>query len=149
MSELNRKELEEANAALEARVNKGRDDWNKKIIPLIEMIRDINKVAEAQVLMLSYRHQLADKIAELKLAVYRLNTKFDYHFKDQYRFYKNGYDLKLNGGETSQFVNSDLSLLKRQINIIQSHIDYYSEVIKTLDNLGFAIKRRIEIINEF
>ncbi len=148
---INKTELEDANTQLEDRVNKSRASWNQKIISLIESIKDINKVAEAQIFMLSYRHQLTDKMAELKLSLYKVQSRYDFYFKQQYRYYRRSdseYDLKLNGGETSKFVAADITLLRRQQKIIESHIEYYQEVVKTLDNLGFAIKRRMELSDE-
>jgi hypothetical protein len=45
------------------------------------------------------------------------------------------------------FVQADCKALKLQIKMIHTQIVYFEESIKTLDNLGFAIKNKIEIMS--
>ena len=54
-------------------------------------------------------------------------------------------DVKLTNGEKHQFIKADLSTLRTQLDMLQSHIDYYYECIKTLDNMAFAIRNRISL----
>jgi len=133
---------------LEKRTIESRVKWNNKILSLIKSIADIKGVPNAQIFMLSYRHQLVDKIADLRLNVFKINSLYDTTYKEKYIEYKSSYNLKLNAGETDKFVKSDLSNIKRQYEVLNSHIDFYSEVIKTLDNLGWAIKRRMDLYTD-
>lgn len=142
---IDNKELEVKNAALIKKLEEVRTEWSGRLSKLIEMVRNIDMVIVAQVDMLSYRHMIVDKISEFQNMTYKLNVKYDMTYKIIYRGYFNNYDLKLSGSEKDRFAKADLSLLKQQINIIESHIDFYKECIRTLDNMGFAIKRRIDI----
>ena len=67
--------------------------------------------------------------------------------KDYIVSHKLSYDIKLSSSETQAFVQSDCKALKLQIKMIQTQIIYFEESIKTLDNLGFAIKNKIEIMS--
>lgn len=140
---------EEKTKSIEVLIGKSKEKWSNKIQTIIKMIRNINEVSEAQVLMLSYRHQLVDSITDIQFNLYKMQGYFDSEYKKKYRNYTTGYDIKLNGGEKDKFVRADLSSIKRQIQIVESHIDFCRECIRTLDNLGFAIKRRMEIATEF
>ena len=50
--------------------------------------------------------------------------------------------------EKHQFIKAELGSLRTQIDMLQSHVDYYQECIKTLDNLAFAIRNRIRLDDE-
>ena len=58
------------------------------------------------------------------------------------------YDIKLNDKEKSAFVSADCTALKQQLNMIKIQINFFEECVKTLDNFGFAIKNKIEILSQ-
>ena len=105
----------------------------------------MNELAECQVRMLSYRQILLDKVTDFKTTIYKRNATWDKYYKELYRKYSIDYDVKLTNGEKHQFIKADLSALKIQLDMLQSHIDYYYECIKTLDNMAFAIRNRISL----
>lgn len=135
------------NETLEDRFKEERADWNDKIIKLIESIKYTQKLAEAQVTQLSYRQMLQDKLVEYRILHEKRQEMFDKQTVDRFREYKLSYDIKLSSSETQAFVQSDCRALKLQIKMIHTQIIYFEESIKTLDNLGFAIKNKIEIMS--
>lgn len=137
--------IKEANLALEERLIKDRKDWGLKITDLVSKIKNMNSLSECQVNMLSYRQILLDKVSEFKSTIYKRNGVWERSYKNEWRNYSMNYDMKLTNGEKHQFIKADLSELKTQINLLESHIDYYHECIKTLDNMAFAIKNRISL----
>jgi hypothetical protein len=140
--------IKQSNEELESRLIKDRVDWKTKIVDLIAQIKSMSKLAECQVNMLSYRQILLDKMGELKNTIYKRNAAWERYYKLEYREYSINYDLKLTGGEKHQFIRADLSSLKNQIEMLQGHVEYYQECIKTLDNLAFAIRNRIRLEDE-
>tara|TARA_R110002050_G_scaffold102413_1_gene210997 strand:- start:81 stop:530 length:450 start_codon:yes stop_codon:yes gene_type:complete len=134
-----------ANDELEARLAKDRNNWKSKIQDLVGLLKNMNDLAECQVLMLSYRQILLDKITDFKTTKNKRNAAYDRYFKIQYREYSVNYDVKLTSGEKTAFIKADLSNLRTQMEMLQSHIDYYQECIKTCDNLAFAIRNRISL----
>jgi hypothetical protein len=142
------KQIKEANEELELKLSADRSEWKNKITEIVNKIRNVNELTECQIQMLSYRQILIDKAVDFKNTLYKRNSLFDRYFKNKYREYTLNYDIKLSGGEKVQFIKADLSHLKTQIDMLQSHIDYYQECVKTLDNMAFAIKNRIKIADE-
>jgi len=134
-----------ANDELETRLAKDRNSWKSKIQDLVGLLKNMNDLAECQVLMLSYRQILLDKITDFKTTKNKRNAAYDRYFKIQYREYSVNYDVKLTSGEKTAFIKADLSNLRTQMEMLQSHIDYYQECIKTCDNLAFAIRNRISL----
>ena len=139
--------INKTNITLEERFKEERVDWNNKIITLIESIKYNQKLAEAQITQLSYRQMLQDKLVEYRILHEKRQEVFDKQTVDRFREYKLSYDIKLSSSETQAFVQSDCKALKLQIKMIQTQIIYFEESIKTLDNLGFAIKNKIEIMS--
>ena len=135
----------EANERLEERLIQDRTEWKDKIKTLIVQSKDYHELAECQVFMLSYRQILLDKVSEFKSIVFKRKGTWDKYYKEAYRGYTIDYDIKLANGEKAQFIKADLAPLKFQIELIESHIDYYDQCIRTLDNMAFAIRNRIHL----
>tara|TARA_R110000822_G_scaffold5927_5_gene24965 strand:+ start:1064 stop:1513 length:450 start_codon:yes stop_codon:yes gene_type:complete len=135
----------EANAELAKRLVLDRSDWKSKVTDLVELLKEMATLAECQVLMLSYRQILLDKITDFKTTKHKRQAAYDRYYKLKYREYSINYDIKLSSGEKVAFIKADLSHLRNQMEMLQSHMDYYQECIKTLDNLAFAIRNRINL----
>jgi len=134
-----------ANEELEKRINSDRAEWRDRIKDLVKKIKNVSELSDCQVHMLSYRQILLDKLSEFKTIIYKRNASMDKHYRAQYREYTLNYDIKLTTGEKNSFIKAELSSLRTQINILQSHVNYYQECIKTLDNMAFAIRNRIRL----
>lgn len=141
-------QIKTANEELEIRLSKDRIEWKDKINDLIHKIKNMGELVDCQVSMLSYRQILLDKVTDFKTMIYKRNSTWERYYRSQYREYTLNYDVKLTSGEKHQFIKAELSSLKTQIDMLQSHVDYYYECIKTLDNLAFAIRNRIRLDEE-
>lgn len=141
-------QIKQANEELESRLTSDRTDWKNKINDLVLKIKNMNELAECQVSMLSYRQILLDKVTDFKTMIYKRNATWERYYRAQYREYTLNYDVKLTSGEKHQFIKAELGSLRTQIDMLQSHVDYYQECIKTLDNLAFAIRNRIRLDDE-
>ena len=139
--------INKTNEILEERFKEERGDWNDKIIQLVETIKHTSKLSEAQVIQLSYRQMIQDKLAEYRILHEKRQEMLDKQSADRFREYKLSYDIKLSSSETQMFVQSDCKELKLQIKMIHTQIIYFEESIKTLDNIGYAIKNKIEIMS--
>ena len=141
-------QIKQANEELESRLTSDRTDWKNKINELVLKIKNMNELADCQVSMLSYRQILLDKVTDFKTMIYKRNATWERYYRAQYRDYTLNYDVKLTSGEKHQFIKAELGSLRTQIDMLQSHEDYYQECIKTLDNLAFAIRNRIRLDDE-
>jgi hypothetical protein len=141
-------QIKAANEELESRLSNDRIDWKDKINSLIQKIKNMNELADCQVNMLSYRQILLDKVTDFKTMIYKRNATWERYYRSQYRDYTLNYDVKLTSGEKHQFIKAELGSLRTQIDMLQAHVDYYQECIKTLDNLAFAIRNRIRLDDE-
>ena len=141
-------QIKQSNEELELRLTGDRVEWKNKISELILKIKNMNELSVCQVSMLSYRQILLDKVTDFKTMIYKRNATWERYYRAQYREYTLNYDVKLTSGEKHQFIKADLGSLRTQIDMLQSHVEYYQECIKTLDNLAFAIRNRIRLDDE-
>jgi hypothetical protein len=130
---------------IEDALEKERNEFSSKVSDVIRMINRIDQISEAQVLMLSYRHMMVDKIIKYRAAVYKKKANDQNYKKMRYEYYKTQHDVRLDYREITQFVESDSALRTRQTEILENHISYFSQCIDTLDKLGFAVKNKIQV----
>lgn len=145
MSTIEKKELKEEDKIklLEDKFEQERNTFSKKISSLIPLIRDLNTISEAQVLMLSYRQMLVDELHKYKTVIFKHKSNDRNTKKIKIEFYKRNYDIKLDSKEMLDYISSDMTLRIQKIDLVENHISYLSETISTLDKMGFAIKNKI------
>ena len=136
-------ELDKLNE-LERYLEKQRSEWGDRIMEVIDMIRHMEKLSEAQVTMLSFRHMVIDQIARINITLKKKESTYNIQYKNKFVEYFN-YDYKLNDKQKVNMVEADLSSLNKQIGFLSTQIDFFKECIKTLDNIGWAIKNKLNI----
>ena len=148
MKPLDDKKIIEQNAKLEEELAKERAEWKDKVIELINMMKDNKKLSEAQVFQLSYRQQVQEKLATYRILMEKRQGFLETQTTARFRDYTLNYDIKLSSSEKSSFVSADLNALKQQIGMIRTQITYFEECVKTLDNFGFAVRNKLEILSQ-
>lgn len=125
-----------------------RDEVNKKIYNSILCMRELRQLVNVQVDMLSLRQRLLEDSHILldKLVVLR----------KQYRVQKgDAYDKLLNNiqmrvkttGEKEAMVEgiSEIAEIRHKIEILEGQTSYYNDTIRTVDDILYGIKTRLEI----
>jgi hypothetical protein len=130
---------------IEDALDKERKEYSDKIAEVIKMIGKIDQISEAQVLMLSFRHMMVDKIIKYRAAVYKKKANDQNYRKLRFEYYKTQHDVRLDYREINQFIDSDMSLRTRQTELLENHINYFVQCTDTLDKLGFAVKNKIQV----
>lgn len=137
--------IKATNVELEKRFKDERTKWVEDITKLVKSSGDTTKLNEAQVYQLSYRQMCVEKICEYRILLEKRQEMFDKQCASRFREYTTTYDIKLSGSEKQLFIQADCSELKLQIKMLTFQINFFEESIKTLDNLGFAIRNKIEV----
>ena len=135
------------NDELEKRFKTEREDWNDKMFDVINSIKDTKQLTEAQVRGLSYRQIAMDKLTEYRILCDKRQESYDKVIQKRSDEYENQSARKLSSIDKKVCLSGDYASLNRQIKLISRQITYLEETIKTLDTLNFAIRNKIEIIN--
>ena len=148
MKPMDDKKTVEQNVKLEDELKKEREEWKDKVISLINMMKDNKKLSEAQVFQLSYRQQVQEKLAAYRILMDKRQSMLEVQMTSRFRDYCLSYDIKLSSAEKNSFVSADCIALKQQVNMIKTQIMYFEECVKTLDNFGFAVRNKLEILSQ-
>ena len=148
MKPVDDKKIVEQNIKLEDELKKEREEWKDKVIELINMMKDNKNLSEAQVFQLSYRQQVQEKLAAYRILVDKRQSMLETQMTSRFRDYCLNYDIKLSSSEKNSFVSADCVALKQQVNMIKAQIMYFEECVKTLDNFGFAVRNKLEILSQ-
>jgi hypothetical protein len=121
-----------------------RQDWSTKIRDIVYKLRDVKQLDEAIVLMLSYRQMILESLTELSIKGKKAEAAFQNQHRIKYMGYYNN-DYKFTDKQKDSMAKTDLIEKRKQIDLFDSQIEFYRESIKTLDNMGWAIKSRISV----
>jgi hypothetical protein len=134
---------------LEAKLVKEKQSWNITVKDLVSQIRHIDNISDAQVLMLSYRHQLGDKSNEMRNIISRQKSNMWVSRKIAYKDYKENATRKYSQGEINDFIDADLRDIILTIAILENQLEYYRMTMDTLDKMGFAISNKVTLATRF
>lgn len=147
MKAIDESKTQEVNNELENRFKTEREDWNEKLFDVIKSIKDTKQLTEAQVIQLSYRQILIEKLTDYRILCDKRQENYDKVIQKRNDEYENKSAKKLSAVEKKVYLSGDYASLNRQIKMIERQINYLEESVKTLDLLGFSIKNKIEILN--
>jgi hypothetical protein len=121
-----------------------RGTWTEKITALAERIKYINGLEDLMSEMLSYRQILVDRSAQMSVMIKKQKARMDVLWKEAFIKYYN-FDYKLTDKQKEQFLVADMTEDHQKISLLETQLDFYRESVKTLDNMGFALRNRLAL----
>jgi molybdopterin converting factor small subunit len=137
--------VKETNDKLEEYFNTRREEWNKNLEPLFEVIKNrltidnSSKVFESQSIALSYRQQINEQISFFLNKRSKEEVKIKRIRQDKFVFYALGIGLKTNAGEKSTLIDAHLAENDRTILLIDNYVEFLRSCSKNLESLGYTI----------
>ena len=141
--------LESTNDKIEAAFEKESNDWTLQINPLIDTLRymDKNKIANLQADTLSLRQRVQDKITYYMAQLAKRRPLFNKSIGDRMEYYATGFGIKTSAAEKKVFVDRDVSQRKRNIELLENHIDFLRETRYNCDQIMYGVKNVIGLSN--
>ena len=121
-----------------------RIEWTDKIKDLTVGLKRGEKLEEVSAYTLSYRQILVENLATMSSKIRSQKSTVDKNYKLKWIEYFN-YDYKLSDKQKEKFIEADLSDDRHIYDLLVSQKSFIEGSIKTLDNMGFAIKNRLDI----
>lgn len=121
-----------------------RNDWTRKIRDVADELKAGVNLPEISSYSLSYRQILVEMIASIASKIRAQKSKLDREYKTAWIGYYS-YDYKLSDGQRARFIEADLSEEYQVLQLLENQKDFFTNSVKTLDNIGFAIKNRIDM----
>ena len=123
---------------------KQREDWTQKIKGLTEELKLGNNLENVSAYTLSYRQILVETLATMGNRIKTQKSVVDKKYKDKWIEYYS-YDYKLTDKMREKFVDADIADDTNILELLVTQKSFFEGSIKTLDNMGFAIKNRLDI----
>lgn len=129
---------------LDEYLNTQREEWTNKIKKLTEDLKLGNNLEEVSAYTLSYRQIMVDQLAQLGHRIRTKKTVVDRKYKQKWIEYYQ-FDYKLTDKQRERFIEADLADDKHMVELLETQKSFLEGSIKTCDNMGFAIKNRLDI----
>ena len=94
--------------------------------------------------ILQTRQLLVEQLMYIEIKKKDQKKQLDLKWKDAWIRYYN-YDYKLTDKIREKFIEAELADDKMILSLLENQVDFYRESVKTLDNMGFAVRNRLAI----
>jgi hypothetical protein len=121
-----------------------RGSWTEKITELAKRIKYINGLEDLIAEMLSHRQVLVDRSTQMNIMIKKQKARIDVLWRENFIKYYN-FDYKLTDKQKEQFLVADMTEDHQKIGLLEAQLEFYKESVKTLDNMGFAVRNRLAI----
>lgn len=130
--------------ALDSKLSEQRTEWSNRIKELAQNLRHLNTLEITIADVLSSRQMLIDQIAYINVKIREQKARLNTRYRDAYiRYYE--YDYKLGEKQKEKFIENDLESDNTILAHLENQLDFFKESVKTLDNMGFAIRNRLAL----
>lgn len=130
--------------ALDRKLSGQRTEWTNNIKGLAQSLRNLNLMEETIAEVLSSRQSLVEQLSYINMKVKEQKVKIAIRYREAYiRYYE--YDYKLGEKQKERFIETDLADENMVLSHLENQIEFFRDSVKTLDNMGFAIRNRLAL----
>ena len=143
MSESQSKESTKANII--GKFQRRREEVSKEIYENIEKLSNLKTLKDAQVNMLSLRQRLLEDNHSLLEHITALRRKFRDEKSVEMENISKNLQLRYQSNEKNVVIEGRTSQTKELLEIFEHQVNFFTDSIKTIDNIIFGIKTRLDI----
>jgi hypothetical protein len=122
-----------------------RKEVSNEIYENIEKLSNLKTLKDAQVNMLSLRQRLLEDNHTLLEHITMLRRKFREEKANEMENLSKNLQLRYQSNEKNVVIDGKTSSTKEYLEIFENQINFYNDSIKTIDNIIFGIKTRLDI----
>lgn len=127
------------------RFEQERNEWTEDVRGISSRFKNIDDMVDVQVDLYSKRQQGVEYMHQLMVLQSRLKKTWIAEYKKAYDVLILDQDYRYSEKERQRIAEEKTSASKLKLDILQSHVDFFRETIKTIDNMIFGVKHRLEI----
>ena len=129
---------------LDEYLGRQRLDWTDKIKELTVNLKKGVNLEEVSSFSLSYRQILVEQLASMSNKMRAQKATVDQKYKTKWIEYYQ-YDYKLTDKQRERFLEADLAEDRQLLDLLETQKSFIEASVKTLDNMGLAIKNRLDM----
>jgi hypothetical protein len=122
-----------------------RNDWTEKVREIAKRFKNVEDLVDVQVDLYSERQRAAEYMHQLMVLQSKLKKNWIAEYKKIYDSLILDQDYRYSEKEKQRIAEEKSSGSKLKLDILQTHVDFFRETIKTIDNMIFGVKHRLEI----
>ena len=127
------------------RFDSERGEWTEKIRGIAARFRSIDNMIDVQVDLYSKRQQAVEYMHQLMVLQSRLKKNWIAEYQKAYDSLLINQDYRYSEKEKQRIAEEKTSVQKLKLDILQSHVDFFRETTRTIDNMIFGVKHRLEV----
>ena len=132
--------------SLEEQFQRERIEWNEKIKSMSRQMKKTLDTAELMTTIYTDRQQCLEYYHYLLSVLIRLNVKYRKEYAEKYDFWTTKSQIRYPNESTKvNKILSEMSKIHEERETIENHSKYMLNTISTIDNIIYAIPRRIEL----
>lgn len=129
-----------------SKFEKNRKIWTDSIHSLNSKLKDIKMMESLMVDVYSERQRAVDYYHYLNSILIKIIKNYKRRFMEQYEFYSTKSQLRFpNETLKTNRIQADLAIELENKDVLENHIKFISETIKTIDGIIYAINSRIKL----
>jgi predicted nucleic-acid-binding protein len=132
-------------AQISEKFKKKREEISKEIISNAEKMASFKGLKEVQVNMLSLRQRLLEDNHTLLEHLTVLRKKYRSERSSQMENISTNLQTRYQYNEKNVIIDGKTAKTKEAIDVIENQITFFNDSIKTVDNILFGIKTRVDI----
>jgi hypothetical protein len=136
---------EETKSKISKKFQDRRAEVSKEIYENIEKLSNLKTLKEAQVNMLSLRQRLLEDNHTLLEHVTLIRKKYRDERSLEMENISRNLQIRYQANEKNVVIDGRTSSTKESLEIFENQITFFNESIKTIDNIIFGIKTRLDI----
>jgi hypothetical protein len=136
-------QLEES---LEDRFARERIEWSEKVAEISKKMKQIFDIPELMTTLYTDRQRAVEYYHYLITLMIGINKKYNAAYAEKYDFYTNKVQIRYPNESTKHNrIMTDLADIVQKRATIDNHSKFIDRTIGTIDNIIFAIPKRVEI----
>lgn len=136
---------EETKGKISKKFQDRRAEVSKEIYENIEKLSNLKTLKEAQVNMLSLRQRLLEDNHTLLEHITLLRKKYRDERAVEMENVSRNLQIRYQANEKTVVLDGRTSSTKESLEILENQVSFFNESIKTIDNIIFGIKTRLDI----
>ncbi len=134
-----------SNEAIYNRFRQERVDWSEKMSDMSNRLRDIGTMAELLTDVYSQRQICLEYSHEIMSHLIKVNKIYREKRQERFDHYTRNFDLRLDKEAKYEHISYDLTEIVERREMLENHLNFLRETVKSIDNIGYGIKHRIAL----
>lgn len=134
-----------SNEVITARFRKEREDWMDRVTDMSNRMKDIHHLSDLMTEIYSSRQIAVEYTHTLMTHLTKINRIYRERRVERYDYYTRNHDIRLDKDPKNDLINVDLADIVERRELLQNHLDYFRETVRTIDTLCFGIKHRMSL----